>query len=73
MENKKTDVSKDLSGEVITVRRELKGKVYSLVYWFSVFTSLFHLWINTIGIMPEIQRNALHYGLILFLGFIVIL
>jgi len=67
----KTSTVQDTSGEVITTKRTLGSTTSALVYWFSVFTSLFHLWINTIGIMPEIQRNAVHYGLILFLGFII--
>ncbi|MBT8762748.1 TRAP transporter permease [Desulfohalobiaceae bacterium Ax17] len=67
----KTSTAQDISGEVITTKRTLGSTTSALVYWFSVLTSLFHLWINTIGIMPEIQRNAVHYGLILFLGFII--
>ena len=42
-----------------------------LLYWCGVLMALFHLWVNTIGIMPEIQRNALHFAFILFMGFII--
>ncbi|MCP4396823.1 MAG: TRAP transporter fused permease subunit, partial [bacterium] len=34
-------------------------------------SSLFHLWVNTVGIMPEIQRNAAHYGFMLFMGYLL--
>jgi len=64
-------VDQDISGEVITVKRKLSGQTAALVYWFGILTSIFHLWINTIGILPEIQRNAIHYGCILFMGFIL--
>ena len=70
-ENKGQETDKDLSGEVITIKRQFSGRTARLIYWFGVGTSLFHLWINTVGIMPEIQRNAVHYGLILFLGFLI--
>ena len=40
-----------------------------LIYGCGVLMALFHLWVNTIGIMPEIQRNALHFAFILFMGY----
>lgn len=64
-------IDKDLSGEVITIKRKLTGRPAVIMYWFGILTSLFHLWVSTIGIMPEIQRNAIHFGLILFMGFIM--
>ncbi len=64
-------VDEDITGEVITVRRKLSGQTAAIIYWFGILTSLFHLWINTFGILPEIQRNAIHYGAILFMGFIL--
>ena len=64
-------VDKDASGETLTVKRKLTGKMKTFIYWFAVATSLFHLWVNTIGIMPEIQRNAVHYGSIVFMAFIL--
>ncbi|KAA0258147.1 TRAP transporter permease [Deferribacter autotrophicus] len=69
IENKKTQ--EDVSGEVITVQRELGDTLKKIVYVVGILTSLFHLWVNTIGIMPEIQRNAVHYGLLLFLGYLL--
>ena len=64
-------VEKDRSGEVLATQRRLSGIHRRIVYWAGVLMALFHLWINTIGIMPEIQRNALHFAFILFLGYII--
>ncbi|MDF1590641.1 MAG: TRAP transporter permease [Desulfobacterales bacterium] len=64
-------IDQDISGEVITIKRKLTGRLAGIVYWFGILTSLFHLWVSTIGILPEIQRNAIHFGLILFMGFIM--
>ena len=61
----------DVSGETLTIKRKLSPKTEKAIYWFAVLTSLFHLWVNTIGIMPEIQRNAIHYGTIVFMAFIM--
>jgi TRAP transporter 4TM/12TM fusion protein len=58
-------------GEVITVRRTLSGWNHHVVYWMGVLMSLYHLWVNTIGIMPNIQRNALHFAFICFMGYIM--
>ncbi len=64
-------VETDRTGEVLATQRKLTGTHARIIYWAGVATSLFHLWVNTIGIMPEIQRNALHFALILFLGYII--
>jgi TRAP transporter 4TM/12TM fusion protein len=64
-------VDEDASGETLAVKRKLTGRMKTFIYWFAVATSLFHLWVNTIGIMPEIQRNAIHYGSIVFMAFIL--
>lgn len=61
----------DVSGEVLAVRRILGGKSEKLLYGVGILCSLFHLWVNTVGIMPEIQRNAVHYGFMLFMGFLL--
>jgi len=41
-------------------------------YWFAVLISLFHVWINTIGVLSELWRNSLHLGLLGVLGFITV-
>ena len=53
------------------MKRILGGKSEKLLYGVGILCSLFHLWVNTIGIMPEIQRNAVHYGFMLFMGFLL--
>jgi TRAP transporter 4TM/12TM fusion protein len=60
----------DVSGETLAVKRVLGGKTEKLLYVVGILCSLFHLWINTFGIMPEIQRNAVHYAFMLFMGFL---
>jgi len=58
-------------GEVMTTRRTLTGMNYQVVYWVGVLMSLYHLWVNTIGIMPNIQRNAMHFAFVCFLGYLL--
>jgi TRAP transporter 4TM/12TM fusion protein len=65
------NTKEDVGGEVIVVQRKLGEVDTKIIYWVGILSSLFHLWINTIGIMPEIQRNAVHYGFILFMGYIL--
>ena len=63
-------VETDITSEAVSVRRILSGRTERVVFWAAVACSLFHLWVNTVGIMPEIQRNAVHYGFMLFMGFL---
>ncbi len=63
-------VVEDVDSESLVFKRVLTGKTAALVYIVGVVCALFHLWINTYGVMPEIQRNAVHYGFMLFLGFL---
>ncbi|MFO7801534.1 MAG: TRAP transporter permease [Desulfovermiculus sp.] len=58
-------------GEVMTTRRTLTGRNHQVVYWVGVLMSLFHLWVNTVGIMPNIQRNAMHFAFVCFLGYLL--
>ena len=69
--NTPREAQTDVSGEVLAVKRILGGKSEKLLYGVGILCSLFHLWVNTIGIMPEIQRNAVHYGFMLFMGFLL--
>ncbi len=71
MSNQNAPVEKETPGAVSSPRRRLSGIHEKIVYWGGVGMALFHLWINTIGIMPEIQRNAIHFAFVLFLGFII--
>lgn len=64
-------VEKDASGEAITVQRVFEGRQQQFLYIVGICMSLFHLWINTIGIMPEIQRNAIHFSFVLFMGYLI--
>jgi TRAP transporter 4TM/12TM fusion protein len=64
-------VVKESEGEVTAARRKLKGAMDQVIYWVSVAMALFHIWVNTVGIMPEIQRNALHFAFICFLGYLI--
>jgi len=56
-------------GEVTTSFRELSGRWQSVVYIIGIAASLFHIWVNTIGVMPAIYRNAVHLGFIMVLAF----
>ena len=58
-------------GESLSVQRKLFALPAKLVYLVAIIMSLVHLWFNTFGVMPEIQRNALHFAFVLFLGFIL--
>jgi TRAP transporter 4TM/12TM fusion protein len=64
-------VDGSLQGEVITPHRDLSFRSKTTVYWIGVVASLFHLWANGIAVLPEIHRNAIHYGFILVMGFIL--
>ena len=62
---------KDTDGEAIVIKKTLSPGLEKLLYWTGVLMAIFHLWVNTVGVMPEIQRNAVHFGFILFMGFII--
>jgi TRAP transporter 4TM/12TM fusion protein len=40
-----------------------------VVYIIGIAASLFHIWVNTIGVMPGIYRNAVHLGFVMVLAF----
>jgi TRAP transporter 4TM/12TM fusion protein len=64
------DLEKSL-GETPSVMRRLGGLPGRLVFWAGVAVSLMHLWFNSVGVISELQRNALHYSSVLFLAFIL--
>jgi TRAP transporter 4TM/12TM fusion protein len=43
----------------------------NIIYGAGIFMSLFHIWVNAFGVMPEIQQNAVHFTFILFIGYLV--
>ncbi len=65
------NMEKEQGSVALTTQRELRGIHLKIFYVAGILSSLFHLWVNTVGIMPEIQRNAVHYGFILFMGYLL--
>ncbi len=61
----------DIGGEVIATRRTLTGLPARTVTVVAILVSLFHVWSNTIGVLPELHRNAFHFAGLLFLGFLL--
>lgn len=58
-------------GEVSVAQRDLPTPHSRVVFWACVIVSCFHLWINTFGVLPDLQRNAVHYGLLLFIAYLL--
>ncbi len=50
--------------------RRLSGKVAFWAFGLGVFTSLVHLWMNSIGLTIIIKRNVIHVGLLMALAFL---
>ncbi|MCP4115560.1 MAG: TRAP transporter permease [Desulfobacteraceae bacterium] len=71
MSDKPQGVIEDSNGEVVVSRKVLSKASTKVLYWTGVIMALFHLWVNTVGILPEIQRNAIHFGFILFMGYLI--
>ncbi len=51
--------------------RKLYGRIAAIVMIFAVFTSVFHIWMNSASLMIAIKKNAIHLGLILGLTFLM--
>ena len=66
-----TPEQSDASDEVAIAQRSLSGPHDRIVFWTCVAVSCFHLWANTLGILPELQRNAIHYGFLLFIAYLL--
>ncbi|MCJ7582934.1 MAG: TRAP transporter permease [Candidatus Aminicenantes bacterium] len=45
-------------------------KIQNILTWFAAGVALFHIWANTFGNLNDLWRNALHLGLLGFLGFL---
>jgi len=61
----------NLDGEVAVSQRKLTGRHERIVFWACVTVSVYHLWANTFGVLPELQRNAIHFGLLLFIAYLL--
>lgn len=51
--------------------RSLTGWQARLVSFIAIGMSLFQIWVNSIGILPDIHRNAVHLGFLMMLGFLL--
>ncbi len=45
-------------------------KAQHMLTWFAAGVALFHIWANTFGNLNDLWRNALHLGLLGFLGYL---
>ncbi|SHK00156.1 TRAP transporter, 4TM/12TM fusion protein [Caminicella sporogenes DSM 14501] len=67
IKNKEKNKSKTNS----SVERKFYGKVAIYVTFLAVFTSLLHIWMNSMSLMIAIKRNAIHLGFMLSLTFLM--
>lgn len=51
--------------------RKLTGWQDTMVYGLCVLISLFHIWVNTLGVITTIFQNALHMASMLMLAFLI--
>ncbi len=58
-------------GEAKVVHRVFKGKMARYLYGLTILMSLFHLYYNSIGVIPDLRRNALHMLFVLAIGFLM--
>ena len=49
---------------------EQNPKTQNILTWFAAGVALFHIWANTFGNLNDLWRNALHLGLLGFLGYL---
>ena len=61
----------ETEGDMVTTQRKLVGSHERIVFWTCILVSCFHLWANTFGVLPEIQRNAIHFGFLLFIAYLL--
>ena len=48
-----------------------RARLQPLIYGLAVLVSLFHLWVNSFGIIGEFWRNSLHLGTLGAMGFLL--
>lgn len=67
------DIIKDVEEGVMDAgkTRKLTGFQDTLVYFLCVIISLFHIWVNTMGVITTIFQNALHMASMLMLVFLI--
>lgn len=53
------------------VQRKFQGKMALIISIIAIIFSFFEIWINSIGIMASIYRNAVHLSFLLVLGFLL--
>ena len=59
-------------GEVVGRKtRDLKGNVGLVVSIIAISMSIFQIWVNSVGVIPGIYRNAIHLGFLLILCFLL--
>lgn len=57
--------------KIITPGRKLTGTTALVITIIAILFSLFELWINSIGVMPSIYREAVHLSFLLLLAFLL--
>lgn len=61
----------EVAGEVRARVRVFTGRKYLFLFTIGVASSLFHIWYATIGVMPEIYRNAVHMGFMISMAYLI--
>ena len=60
-----------MNQNIIKSTKNLTNSTKKLIYLIAISSSIFHLWVNTYGVIPEIYRNAIHFIFMLLLGFLI--
>ncbi len=69
---KKTQVAlEEDTGESKAVFRVFSGRLAIYFYVVTILMSLFHLYYNTIGVIPDLRRNAFHMLFVLGIGYLM--
>jgi TRAP transporter 4TM/12TM fusion protein len=68
MDNSKSELLLSAKEELSLPKDHLNSR---LLTWIAAGVAAFHIWANTFGDLSDLWRNALHLGLLGFLGFIL--
>lgn len=68
---RKSKQEKDKNKEEVNDVRVLSGRIAGAVALIAIFTSLFHVYMNSASLMILIKKNAIHLGLMLALTFLM--